>query len=136
LLLSSETRYRRQDKGSTFKAVAPEHLPQITSFPQRSATQVKNQWADLVRAVRQSGGVAVTQHDRVEMVVLEASTYQQMASLAAGARQADQAALERLSVEFDQRLDALKGARTPGLIDAVFKARGRAKKRPKAGTSF
>lgn len=111
-------------------------LPRLHSLPQRSATQVKNQWADLVREVRNSGGVAVTSHDRVEMVVMEAATYQQVASLAAGKDAADQAALQRLTVEFDRRIAAMRREQTPARIKQVLKARGRAKRRPKAGSSF
>ena len=49
-------------------------LPQIDELPRRNATQVKNQWRDLVREVRASGSVAVTNHDTVEMVVVDSTT--------------------------------------------------------------
>jgi PHD/YefM family antitoxin component YafN of YafNO toxin-antitoxin module len=116
--------------------VTSNDLPRIEDLPQRTATQVKNKWADLVRAVRAVGGVAVTQHDRIEMVVMDATTYQKLATLAEDAKERRQAALAELSAEFDRRLAALKGAETRGRIETVMAARGRSKRRPKAGVSF
>ena len=110
-------------------------LPRIEDLPQRSATQVKNK-SDLVRAVRAAGGVAVTQHDRVEMVVMDAATYRTVAALAEDAKARQQATLTDLSAEFDRRLAALKSPETRGRVEAVMAARGRAKRRAKAGASF
>ena len=111
-------------------------LPRIEDLPQRSATKVKNKWADLVREVRAAGSVAVTQHDRVEMVVMDAETYRRAAALAEDAKARQQATLAELSTEFDRRLAALKSPETRGRVEAVIAARGRAKRRPKAGASF
>ena len=111
-------------------------FPQIKDLPQRSATQVKNQWGDLVREVRASGGVAVTHHDKVEMVVVEAGQYREMAALIEGARGRRQAALAELSAEFDQRLAALKAPAARERVEAAMASRGRVTPRPKAGTSF
>jgi tRNA U54 and U55 pseudouridine synthase Pus10 len=110
-------------------------FPQIKDLPQRSATQVKNQWGDLVREVRASGSVAVTHHDKVEMVVVEAGQYREMAALVEGARGRRQAALAELTAEFDQRLAALKAAGRER-VEAAMASRGRVTPRPKAGTSF
>jgi hypothetical protein len=111
-------------------------LPRIEDLPQRTATQVKNKWADLVRDVRAAGGVAVTQHDRVEMVVMDAATYQKLATLAEDAKERRRAALAELSAEFDRRLATLRSAETRSRVDAVMASRGRSKRRPKAGVSF
>ena len=111
-------------------------LPRIEDLPQRNATQVKNRWADLVREVRAAGSVAVTQHDRVEMVVMDAATYRKAAAMAEDAKVRQQATLAELSAEFDRRLAALKSPETRGRVEAVMAARGRAKRRPKAGPSF
>jgi prevent-host-death family protein len=111
-------------------------LPRIEDLPQRNATQVKNKWADLVHAVRSVGSVAVTQHDRVEMVVMDAATYRKMAALAEEAKGRHQVALAELSAQFDHRLAALKSPETRGRVEAVMAARGRAKRRPKSGASF
>ena len=111
-------------------------LPRIENLPQRNATQVKNKWADLVREVRASGSVAVTRHNRVEMVVMDAATYRKLAALAGDAAERRQAALAELSAKFDRRLAALKSSETRGRVEAVMAARGRTKHRPKAGVSF
>lgn len=111
-------------------------LPRIEELPQRNATQVKNKWADLVRAVRAGGSVAVTQHDRVEMVVMDAATYRKMAALAEQAKERQQVTLAELSAEFDRRLAALKGPETRGRVEAAMATRGRTKRRPKAGMAF
>jgi prevent-host-death family protein len=111
-------------------------LPRIENLPRRNATQVKNKWADLVREVRAVGSVAVTQHNRVEMVVMDAATYRKMAALAEDAKARRQAALAELSADFDRRLAALKSPETRGRVEAVMAARGRTKRRPKAGASF
>ena len=113
-----------------------DHLPRIEDLPQRSATKVKNKWADLVREVRAAGSVAVTQHDRVEMVVMDAATYRRAAALAEDVKARQQATLAELSAEFDGRLAALKSPETRGRVEAVIAARGRSKRRPKAGISF
>lgn len=114
----------------------PADLPRLEDLPQRNATEVKNKWGDLVRAVRAAGSVAVTQHDRIEMVVMDAATYRTMAALAEDAGERRQAVLAELSAEFDRRLAALKSPETRGRAEAVMAARGRSKRRPKAGASF
>jgi prevent-host-death family protein len=113
-----------------------DELLRFDNLPQRSATQVKNKWADLVREVRAAGSVAITHHNKVEMVVVDASTYQRMVALAEGAKERHHAALAELSAEFDRRLAALKSPETRNRVEAVMKARGRTKVRPKAGVSF
>jgi hypothetical protein len=111
-------------------------LPRIEDLPQRNATQVKNKWADLVREVRAAGSVAVTHHERVEMVVMDAATYRKAVAMTGDAKARQQATLAELSTEFDRRLATLKSPETRGRVEAVMAARGRAKRRPKAGTSF
>lgn len=111
-------------------------LSRIEGLPQRSSTQVKNQWAAVVREVREFGPVAITQHERIEMVVMDAATYQRMVAMAEHAEQRRQAALAELSAEFDRRLAALNNPETRSHAEAVIEARGRTKRRPKAGVSF
>lgn len=114
----------------------PDDLPRVENLPQRNATQVKNKWADLVREVRAAGSVAITQHNRVEMVVMDAATYRKMADLAESARERHRVALTELSAEFDRRLAALNSSDIRGRVESVLAARGRSKQRPKAGDSF
>jgi PHD/YefM family antitoxin component YafN of YafNO toxin-antitoxin module len=114
----------------------PTDLPRLEDLPQRKATQVKNQWGSLVRDVRATGSIAVTQHDRVEMVVMDAATYRTMAALAEEANARHQASLARLATDFERRLASLQDPETRTRVQAVMAARGRAKRRPKAGSSF
>ena len=53
-------------------------LPSIEELPRQNASQVKNKWGEVVRQVRQNGSVAITNHSAVEMVLLDAATYQQL----------------------------------------------------------
>ncbi len=111
-------------------------LPQIEELPRRNATQVKNKWGDLVREVRASGSVAVTHHDKVEMVVVEVGRYREMAALVEGINGRHQAALAELSAEFDQHLAALQAPDARQRVAATMASRGRVAPRPKAGASF
>ena len=111
-------------------------LPQIEQLPRRNATEVKNKWGDLVREVRASGSVAVTHHDKVEMVVVEAARYREMAALVEGVEARRHAALADLAAEFDRHLAALKAPDARKRVEAAMASRGRVTPRPKAGTTF
>jgi antitoxin (DNA-binding transcriptional repressor) of toxin-antitoxin stability system len=111
-------------------------LPQIEELPRRNATQVKNRWSELVREVRACGTVAVTHHDRVEMVVVEAAKYREMAALVEAAKGRQQASLSELAAEFDRHLAALQQPDTGDRIEAALDSQGRVAPRPKAGPSY
>ena len=111
-------------------------LPQIEELPHRNATQVKNRWSDLVREVRARGSVAVTNHDTVEMVVVEAGRYLEMAALVEAMEGRRRTALAELAAEFDEHLAALKTPGARARVDAAMASRGRVAPRPKAGPSF
>lgn len=111
-------------------------LPQLDDLPRRTATEVKNRWRDLVREVRASGSVAVTNHDQVEMVVVEAGTYRELAALAEGAKARQQATLAELAAEFDRDLADVQAAGARKRVKAALAARGRVTPRPKAGAAF
>jgi len=111
-------------------------LPQIEELPRRNATEVKNKWGDLVREVRANGSVAVTHHDKVEMVVVEAARYREMAALVDDIDARRRSALADLAAEFDRHLAALKAPDARRRVDAAMASRGRATPRPKAGASF
>ena len=108
----------------------------VEDLPRKNATEVKNRWGDLVREVRAHGSVAVTNHDKVEMVVVEVGQYREMAALVEGVQGRHQAALAELAAEFDRRLAALKAPDARGRIDTAMASRGRVRPRPKAGASF
>jgi PHD/YefM family antitoxin component YafN of YafNO toxin-antitoxin module len=109
---------------------------QIEELPRRNATQVKNKWRDVVREVHASGSVAVTNHDKVEMIVMKAETYREMTALVEGAKALHQATLTELAAEFDRHLAGLQAADARERVEAVMTSRGRVMPRPKAGSSF
>jgi prevent-host-death family protein len=111
-------------------------LPQLEELPRRNATEAKNRWGGLVREVRTLGTIAITSHDKVEVVILEAGKYREMAALVYDAEKRRKTALDELSAEFDQHLASLKTPDARARVDAVMAAKGRAKVRSKAGASF
>lgn len=106
------------------------------TMPRHSATQVKNNWAELVRQVRQSGSVAITNHAKVEMVLIDAERYEEMAAQVEAKRQRDQAILDELTRRFDEQLAVLKQPDIREKMQAVFDAGGKLKIRPKAGMTY
>ncbi|MEI9984409.1 MAG: type II toxin-antitoxin system prevent-host-death family antitoxin [Aliidongia sp.] len=108
----------------------------IDTMPRHSSTQVKNNWAELVREVRQSGSVAITNHSKVEMVLVEADQYRDMAAQIEAKRLRDQAILDELTRRFDAQLAVLQQPDLEKKIQAMFDAGGKLKNRPKAGTTY
>lgn len=111
-------------------------IPSLEKLPQESATQVKNKWAEVVRKVRKLGSVAVTQHNQVEMVVMDAETYRKISALAEKARARSEAQLAELSTDFDRRLASFKTDGIRDRVEGVMSARGRAKRPAKAGDAY
>jgi hypothetical protein len=139
----SQTAGRKSGRESSIlsgvsSAMKPGRQPirSLEAMPQKSATEVKNGWAKVVREVRSSGSVAVTQHDRVEMVVMDAETYREITSLAVDQAERRRAMLDELTQAFDQRLRSLDKRETPKRFAAVRAAKGRLKHPPKAGSTF
>ena len=111
-------------------------IPSLNTLPQRSATQVKNRWADVVRDVRKLGSVAITQHNQVEMVVMNAEIYQKIVAHTEEARVRGEAGLTTLSDDFDRRLESFKTDGIRDRVESVMSARGRIKRPAKAGTTY
>lgn len=115
--------------------VALLHLPE--KMPSRSASQVKNHWGEVVRQVRESGSVAVTNHSMVEMVLIEPAAYRTLVKEVHAMQVSQQAAaLEDLDREFQERLAVLQAPDAAQRVDRLFAARGKLMQRPKAGASF
>jgi prevent-host-death family protein len=108
----------------------------IEELPRRNATEVKNKWGDLVREVRQRGSVAVANHGKVEMVVVEVAKYRELAALAAEAEGRREASLAELAAEFDRHLAGLETPGTRERVDAALATKGRVTPRPKAGSAY
>ncbi len=111
-------------------------LPDLLDLPRQNASQVKNKWADVVRLVHQSGSVAVTNHSTVEMVLLDAETYQQLTAQVQAYKAREQSALDELTQRFNAHLDSLQQPEAAQGLRSLLAAKGKLTKRPKAGSSF
>jgi len=112
------------------------NLLSLEELPQHNASQVKNKWGEVVRQVHQSGSVAITNHSTVEMVLVNAATYRQLAAEISALNAREQTVLDELAGRFNARLAVLQQPEVGRKIEAVFAARGKLARRPKAGTSF
>lgn len=110
--------------------------PPLDQLPRQNASQVKNRWGEVVRQVRQSGSVAITHHANVEMVLLDAATYEQLTTDLQALRSREANVLEELGARFDARLAVLQQDDSAGKLDSLFEARGKQRQRPRAGESF
>ena len=111
-------------------------LPNIQELPRQNASQVKNKWADMVRLVRESGSVAVTNHSAVEMVLVDAKAYQRLTEEIQAMKAREQTALDELTNRFNARLAVLQQPDASRKLNALLDAKGAIKKRPKAGASY
>ena len=107
-------------------------LQHIEDLPRRTVADVKSNFADVMREVRKTGVVAITSHGKIEVVMVDAGEYRRRTAnfpTDAGRREA----LAELTAEFDRRLAALQDPEAGKRIDAMMDARGKTKRRPKAG---
>lgn len=112
------------------------NLLDIDDLPREKSSQVKNKWGEVVRLVRKSGSLAITNHAAVEMVLLDASTYQKLTEEISALKAREQSVLDELSQRFDQRLAVLQQPDAAQKLDALLSAKGKLAKRPVAGSSF
>ena len=111
-------------------------LINLEDLPRQNASQVKNKWGEVVRQVRQSGSVAITNHSSVEMVLLDAATYQQLTESLAALQAREQSVLDELAERFDARLASLHQGDAAARVGALFESKGKlGSKRPKAGAT-
>lgn len=107
-------------------------LPHIEDLPRRTAADVRRKFGDVMREVRMKGVVAITHYGKIEVVMMDAGEYRRRtAKFPTDARR--QASLAELTAEFDRRLAALKNPDAHKRVDAMMDARGKTKRRPKAG---
>src|SRR5476651_1919595 len=97
-------------------------LPKIDEIPRRSATEVKNQWGDVIRDLRASGSVALTQHNKVEMVLVDAALYRSMEALDEAETERRRQVIANLDAEFEQRLAAMRDGHMRKRVEDVMAA--------------
>jgi prevent-host-death family protein len=111
-------------------------LPSLDQLPRQTASDVKNRWREVVREVRESGSVAITNHSAVELVLVDAARYEQLTASAAALKAREESVLEQLAADFDSRLAVLQQPDAARNVAAVFAGKGRLAKRPKAGATY
>lgn len=111
-------------------------LPLLDQLPRHTSSDVKNKWRDVAREVRQTGSVAITNHQKVEMVLVDAATYEQLAAAAEAQKAREQSVIDQLMAEFDQRMASLQAPDARAKVAAVFARKGKLVRPPKAGPSF
>jgi prevent-host-death family protein len=111
-------------------------VPTLDQLPRHTASRVKNKWRDVVREVHEAGSVAITNHSAVEMVLVDAATYEQLVAGAAAFKAREKSVLDQLVTQFDQRLAVLQLPDASARAEAVFGRKGKLKKRPKAGAAY
>jgi prevent-host-death family protein len=111
-------------------------LPPLDQLPRQTASNVKNKWREVVRQVRETGSVAVTTHSAVDMVLVDAGTYERLTAEAAALKEREQSVLDQLAADFDRRLAGLQQPDASDKAAAVFGSAGRLARRPKAGAAF
>lgn len=108
----------------------------LDTLPRQNASRVKNKWGDVVRQVQAEGSVAVTNHSKVEMVLVDAATYERMVQDAQARQSHEHQVLQALDQRFDARLEALQQPAAATQLGALMAAGGRLRVRAKAGASF
>lgn len=111
-------------------------LPNLDQLPRQNASQVKNKWGEVVRLVHQSGSVAITNHSAVEMVLIDASTYRSLTEEIMALKAREQTVLYDLTDRFNAHLQVLQAPGAADKVTALFEAKGKLTKRPKAGASY
>lgn len=107
-----------------------EALDTLEDLPRTPASSLKTLgWRGVMQAVRRTGSVLVTNHDKPEAVILSTEAYAALVSAVQEARRKDEIALEALRARFDERLAALQaddaGDRLRAVMDAPAKLRGK-----------
>ncbi|MGC3986997.1 MAG: type II toxin-antitoxin system prevent-host-death family antitoxin [Pseudorhodoferax sp.] len=108
----------------------------LEQLPRQNASRVKNKWGDVVRQVQSEGSVAVTNHSKVEMVLVDAAVYERMVKEMQARQGHEQHVLQALDQRFDERLAALQQPGAAAQVGSLFAAGGKLRTRPKAGTSY
>ncbi|WP_044564728.1 type II toxin-antitoxin system prevent-host-death family antitoxin [Azospirillum sp. B4] len=108
----------------------------LYALPRRNATQVRSRWAEVAREVQAGGSVAITNHDRVEMVLVSAEEYDRLVTRAASGLAYQQSVLARLTAQFDAELAILQEPDAADRLEQLLSVQGQGKIRPKAGPSY
>lgn len=108
----------------------------LAQLPHAPASDVKKLgWRGLMKAIRSSGKLVVTNHNEPEAVILSADAYAELMRAAQQTATQTDGALAALRQRFDQRLAALQSADAGDRLRDVMRAGARLEGKVKAGTS-
>jgi len=112
-------------------------LDAIDLLPKTPASDVKKHgWRGVMRDVRKSGRVVVTNHDTPEAVILSASEYEAILQALEEAKGRDQMTLDALRKRFDERLKVLKAPDAAAKLLAAARTPVKLHGKVKAGQSY
>jgi hypothetical protein len=106
------------------------------------SAKLVHDWTTIVSQVKRAGTVVVVDDGRVEMVAMDANIYRRLLAVRPPRPRTEvenklnEGALKSLTAAFNRRLDKLNTPEMDARSDQVFRARGNARNRPKAGTSY
>ena len=88
---------------------------ELVDIPTVAATQVKNEFGNILEQAVHKGAVAITRHDKPKAVLLSFTEFESLVSTRGPA-------LEALSGEFEQLLSQLQTAKAKKAMKATFNA--------------
>ncbi len=113
-----------------------ESLDYLAQLPHAPASDVKKLgWRGLMKTIRISGKLVVTNHDEPEAVIMSAQEYTDLMQAARQTATQTHSALEGLRERFDQRLAALQSPDAGDKLRNVMRGGARLGGKVKAGTS-
>lgn len=108
----------------------------LAQLPHTPASDVKKLgWRGLMKTIRSSGKIVVTNHNEPEAVILSAEEYADLMRSVQQTASQTEVALAALRQRFDQRLSALQPADAGDRLRDVMRAGARLEGKVKAGAS-
>lgn len=116
----------------------PAQPPPVKAFPSVSVADIKKfGWRSVVDLARKSAGpVTVTNHSRSEAVVLTPEAYAVLLHQAREQTARHETSLEKLTVDFDERLASLQGAQAAARLRSAIAAKPLLRGKVKAGSGY
>lgn len=114
-----------------------EPLDCLMQLPHAPASDVKKLgWRGLMKTIRSSGKLVVTNHNEPEAVIMSAKEYADLMQAARQTAAQTESALEALRQRFDQRLATLQSPDAGDRLRNVMRNGARLKGKVKAGASY
>lgn len=112
-------------------------LDPLTALPHAPASDLKKLgWRGVMKTVRSSGSVVVTNHSEPEAVILSTEEYTRLVLRAEQAAPRAEDALAALRADFDRRLAALDAPDAADRLRDVMRGGAKLRGKVKAGTGY